>query len=524
MNGNPPVTIGEWGTVKGDIHTPHRYNYALGLRDFYEDMDYSWSWWDDVGSFGLYDTITDTFDDSIKDALFYDDLPAFGTYDSTVIYQSDFSSDTDGWTTFTTGGGGLSLSVVDNELWCNVTSAGTGTADVRALSPSHLATKDAIYRVTYTIRGDKSFCADKINDNFSWHNITALDGGGTYSRVYTYWMAYYTDPSNQVSFLLGGDTDDIYIQNVLIEEITFDTPPEIDYTILWSEDFDDFAVQSTLNGDTLEAHIDNFESASSTGGDDTYETAGIVDFDGSHVIESRYPIGECCLEGNGWGSTGMDWRAHITAAKESDPNPPRRLVISMNIYLDPLFENSSGFKLPALCTEKGSGWDNFTMRMMIVKYGLGNDERDPQYYSHAYWGGYGSPVETGARSKTMQPLNYFPGGEWINVSYVVDAGTLLSNNAWTEFFINGEMIGDNTGRSNREDPIRGIDTGDAQGLTYIEFTTFMGGSDASYVSPRTQYMYIDDVIVYYLDDSGDYTYPSSEGDELYLPPEANWPR
>jgi hypothetical protein len=241
-------------------------------------------------------------------------------------------------------------------------------------------------------------------------------------------------------------------------------------------------VQSTLNSDTLAAHIENFESVASTGGDNTFEQAGIVNFDGSNVLESRYPEGECCnedddIDGHITTGTGLDFRAWITSGEIS--NPIRRLVVSMNVYLDPLFENSSGFKLLALCTEKGNGWDNFTMRKMIVDYSLGT-EFDPQYYSHAYWGGFGSPVETGANTKTITPDSYYPRGEWINVAYVVDAGLLNTPNGWTEFFINKKMIVD--GRYD----IPAIGTGDANGLTYIEFTTFMGGSDPSYLSPRTQ--------------------------------------
>ena len=325
----------------------------------------------------------------------------------------------------------------------------------------------------------------------------------------------------------------ILLRSSFRERISLNTTSAdtVAYTLLWSEDFDDFPVSSTLTASALSTYVDNFESASSTGGDGVYEDAGIVLFDGSNVMESRYPEGECCVEGNiiaDWptagnnyttSGTGVDWRAYITAAGESDPNPPRRLVISMNIYLDPLFENSNGFKLPALCTEKGSGWDNGTMRMMIVDYSSGT-EFDPQYYSHAYWNGYAQPVVTQANTKTITPLSYFPRGEWVNVAMVLDAGTInaVPANGWVEFFINGEMIVED--RSN----VPFIATGDVECLTYIEFTTFMGGSSSGYMSPRDQYMYIDDAVVYYLDDSDDYTRPSSEGDKLYLPPEANWPR
>jgi endoglucanase len=210
---NLPITIGEFGTVNGDIHTPHRYNYALMLSRFYEGKDYSWSWWDDTGSFGIYDTITDSWDDSIKDALFYDALPAFEAYDSIIIYQSDFSLSNDGWTIFVDNGAGMTTAPRDGSLLCWVTDVGTGPLDAQIISPAMTAAKDSMYRVTYTISsiGGKPFLADIINDEFNWKNITELDGGGEYSRVFTYEMAWDTDASNHIRFLLGASSDSIYI-------------------------------------------------------------------------------------------------------------------------------------------------------------------------------------------------------------------------------------------------------------------------------------------------------------------------
>ncbi len=208
-NGSPPITIGEFGVYTPFIDERHMNNYLVQLARFFESMGYSWSYWDFIGSFGVYKNGWLKG----KDALLHDPMPEFGTYKSTVLYQSDFS-DIDGWTSR-----GASLSVSGGRLVCNVTNPGSTAMDVRVFSPSHIATKGKIYRVSYKISGKKSFCADILNNRFSWHNIYDLDDSG-YSRVYTYWMAYDTNASNTIQFLLGGSTGLFYIENVLIERIT----------------------------------------------------------------------------------------------------------------------------------------------------------------------------------------------------------------------------------------------------------------------------------------------------------------
>jgi len=159
---------------------------------------------------------------------------------------------------------------------------------------------------------------------------------------------------------------------------------------------------------------------------------------------------------------------------------------------------------------------------MVVDWSL-HTNLDVQFYTHGYWNGYDDPPVTRGSTKTQDPDSWIPRGEWFNMALVVDAGYNRVD-GWAEVFINGELIDANPPQSDTEDPLKFISDGDVAGLTYIEFTTFMGGNSEGYKSPRDQYVYIDDVIVYYLDDEIDYTYPSSPGDSIYLPPESNWPR
>jgi hypothetical protein len=159
------------------------------------------------------------WDETMKDAILHDELPAFGSYDSVPIYQSDFSSDIDGWTKTESDGGAVSLSVSDNKLVCNVTNGGVGGLSVRVYSPAHEATKNGIFRTTLTVSGDYVFFGIMENDEFSWTNVYDLDGGGTYTRVYTYMMAWDTDLSNHLRFMLGGSTGTFNIESILIEEL-----------------------------------------------------------------------------------------------------------------------------------------------------------------------------------------------------------------------------------------------------------------------------------------------------------------
>lgn len=220
-----PVTVGEWGVYQ-DTPDSTKAKYLNDMDQYYDDRGYSWSMWDYNWDFGVTTTYGgNTFDATFLNALNNNPTRDYKDYDSTVIEQSDFTSTTDGWTTYTNAGASASLSVESSKLKVTITNTGSASLDLRIISPTIPMYNGHIYRVKYTISWDdtgdniRNFLAADMDGHWSWYNIYYIDNDPL-SEFEMFYQGYATDTGNNFNFYLGGgEIGTFYVHNFTFEEI-----------------------------------------------------------------------------------------------------------------------------------------------------------------------------------------------------------------------------------------------------------------------------------------------------------------
>jgi hypothetical protein len=281
--------------------------------------------------------------------------------------------------------------------------------------------------------------------------------------------------------------------------------PSGDVELLWENDWADYAIQSTLPIDTLQAHMPNFEAMASDGDDDVYDWVDIVDFNGKRWAKNWYYQNHCCTESvwepNSNGGTGMDPRANISPTSQFYTE----VYISYSIYLDAVtgdFVNSKGFKLPGVQPEVNTSLG--VARMMILNWTYG--ERDPAYYTHAYWNGYDQAIKSSdSRIKTGE--NWIPTQTELVLTIRTSYGTAENHNGFMEFFVDGIFIGgQGLGSFRPGDGLYSIPfhpQNSPSGWGVVQMSTFMGGEGVEYQSPKDQFMLLGPVRVWKYSDTAE---------------------
>lgn len=492
-NPNIDITIGEWGT-KATAATPGRYNYARMHANYFVDKGYSASWWD----YSAWEFEVDT-SESMIEAILSDDLPEFESHDSTLIYQSDFSVDTDGWSTWTELGGAVSLSTNGTQLVCNVTNGSTGgTNSVRVRAPTFTITNGKMYRISYDISGTKSFCADQLYAGVNWWNIEELAGGGTFTRTYTFEMTGTTIASNYVQFYLGGSTGLFYIDNMTIEEITVGVVAD-NQEIIWEQDFESTAIQDPYTSANIQndfpwkTNWTDGKSRSSYihGTPDLVDFVAVESVDGSRVMTNKYGP-------NAWGAdqTGINMVSVFAQGYDGDLNEDE-VYLSYNIKFSAGFEWGLGGKLPGIAAypftfnagappldDEGGFYIMMWQPSGTAKYYDYWHDNDPPDYQ---WG-QGPNIGT-----------TFVADQWYNVTQRLVMSDVWSSNAIHEIFIDGVLVWTYTGVMYRKESFIGFNS--------IEWATFQGGNDASYGTPGDHRVYMDDARLWCLTGPGTAEHP-----------------
>jgi hypothetical protein len=321
----------------------------------------------------------------------------------------------------------------------------------------------------------------------------------------------------------------------------------VDYTVIYSEDFDDFPTTNTHVASSP-VGIPNayfplyWERSDGLFSDDANnptiaDNADIVSVDGDNALKSWYLEDQCCTgaasdsidliinedgkwDGVVWGGTGVNPAFTLPAIT-------RVLVYSYNIFIMDGFENADGFKLPGIATSKGTyGSEGGARNMVIDATDWGGTNMDISFY-HRRWisgtwpyGTYATP-QLANNTKSLVPDTWLTSGVWHHIALYMDAGTTLSYNGVLELFIDGVKIGPTQWAPAHASGMGYINTGDNAGWQHSEFSTFMGGEGKHYMSPQDQWILFDDLVIYTLDS---YPYPADVGEAIYTPTICNWPK
>jgi hypothetical protein len=226
-NDIPTVNLSEWG-VNIYADSASRVDYAAILSWWLRtENGFSPMWWDHYSDFGVYKNPTlgeeseyGWYEPLATNITDNDTRPTLGTYDSTRVldYSSFTSGDESSWSKYENGSGAVTLSVVGDDLYCNVTGTDYTYLNCRVWSPTFTATRSNVYRITITLRATATRdVAFKQSGNMPWKYMYDV-GTSNETKIRTYFMPRTTNTSARIEILLGNTDTDVYIESLTVDE------------------------------------------------------------------------------------------------------------------------------------------------------------------------------------------------------------------------------------------------------------------------------------------------------------------
>lgn len=219
---NIPVHIGEFGThISADIDS--RVKYARFLSRWFEQQNFSWSYWQWNYKFGIYDSDTRQYNQRLVDALTKDKMQNAFLQDYVTIYESNFSNgQNDGWRLTNNPLAKSTLNIANNKVTVSVTEPGTMNHHIRFMKTGVHIEEGKTYRLrfkAYSPDDDYRSMAASISKStdpwttYGWRSINIDKKETEYNLVF---KSTFTDPMSRIVFSLGnaGNT------RVILSEIT----------------------------------------------------------------------------------------------------------------------------------------------------------------------------------------------------------------------------------------------------------------------------------------------------------------
>ena len=222
---NVPIHVGEFGAYsKADLDS--RVRWTTFLARWFEEQNLSWAYWEFSAGFGIYNPSTKQMLQPLVDALLHNEMPDPAEVDSRVIYQSNFSSGTDGWNLGLQGGAGGTLTASSGSLKIGITNSGTETWHVQLTRPNIALYQDRMYRIVVlaSAAAPRSGTLYAGKNGSPWNSYSGFSGitlSPTESTfIVTFTMNNSTDLQARLVLDLGRTTEDVEIREVRVEEIT----------------------------------------------------------------------------------------------------------------------------------------------------------------------------------------------------------------------------------------------------------------------------------------------------------------
>jgi endoglucanase len=154
---NIPVHIGEFGAFSmADIESRERWTTFLAR--YFESQEWSWAYWEFSAGFGIYEPQTGVYENQLVDALLENELPEPLVYERTTSYESDFSTDFDGWflNVFENEGAIASLSREDGNLKVSIDQLGNESWHIQLIRQGIALEENKKYAIQFTAKATET--------------------------------------------------------------------------------------------------------------------------------------------------------------------------------------------------------------------------------------------------------------------------------------------------------------------------------------------------------------------------------
>ncbi len=225
---NIPVHIGEFGAYStADIDS--REKWTTFLSRYFEELGWSWAYWEFSAGFGIYNPSTKTFNEQLVDALLHNQMPEPAHYEGTPVYTSNFQSSNDGWGLNTNGTASASMVRENGGLNININSASTEGWHIQLVKNNMALKEGKKYRFSFKAKADAArslttyvgMNKDPWSAYSGYNSANIADTFAVYTFVFD--MAQ-TDNSARIVFDLGLSAANLTITDIKLEEIVL-VPP-----------------------------------------------------------------------------------------------------------------------------------------------------------------------------------------------------------------------------------------------------------------------------------------------------------
>lgn len=152
---NIPIHMGEFGAYgKADMES--RVRWTNFLSRYFESLGYSWAYWEWSAGFGIYDPATDTFRESLVNALLHDPLGEPQNAYPSTLYESNFTTTTDGWNLINQQGAVGTLARESNDLRVQLMQGGTENWHSQLSRSGFELKQGKLYRVSFAAKAQAS--------------------------------------------------------------------------------------------------------------------------------------------------------------------------------------------------------------------------------------------------------------------------------------------------------------------------------------------------------------------------------
>ncbi len=223
-NKNIPVNIGEFGSYNpADIDSRERWTTFCSR--FFEESGYSWNYWEFCSGFGFYDPVKKILNDKLVRALLKNSMPPANPVTKKQIYSNNFSGGTAGISLSTQQGGAGTAKIENGAYRVSITAPGTESWHVQANIVNIKFEKGKTYLIEYDAwsENDRSITVGAAMNKSPWtgySSFQAILAKQKQSFSHMFRMNNVTDNAARVSFDIGKSTDDIFIDNIVISEVT----------------------------------------------------------------------------------------------------------------------------------------------------------------------------------------------------------------------------------------------------------------------------------------------------------------
>ena len=221
---NVPVHVGEFGAYsKADMESRARWTNFCAR--WFDEQGFSWAYWEFSAGFGVYDPESETYHSELVDALLHDAMPEPTLIDVVDVYESDFSSGTDGWQLNTNEGASASLSVQQGDLIVDIENGSTEGWHVQLAMNELSLEEDEMYRLTFTASasdaGNRTVYIGEASEPWSVYSdyYSSLMDADEKQFVYTFTMNEATDSLARLVFDMGGTEGQIALSGIFLERI-----------------------------------------------------------------------------------------------------------------------------------------------------------------------------------------------------------------------------------------------------------------------------------------------------------------